>query len=781
MSKNFLSLSKGRTLLALQDKINKFQIPITEVLSVNDFLKNNAKIDQIISIFKKKKINKLAIRSSSFEEDQKNDSKAGVYKSFLNISTNNKNKIKYCINEIIKIYKLKNKTTSKDEIIIQEMVKSVLSSGVVFTHDINNGAPYYIINYDDTTGLTNTVTSGSGKFSNKSLYVFREGVNLLKSTRFIKLINSVKELEKFLDNSYLDIEFVIDKKLNPILLQVRPISKIKKWNISNQLLFNNFLKKTNNKIKKNLFKFEKQFSAPNYYGQMPDWNPVEMIGLHPRPLSYSIYKDLITNKTWKNARKIMGYKFPKENNLMMDFAGQPYINFKLSLISFLPKKLPLKLSNKILNFWMNKLTKNPKLHDKIEFNLAITCFSFDFKKKIKQLMPPDLDRREIETITNSYLELTRNCLSKNTDFSLDKSLQKINQLSILQKKSHKKSIENMLKECRNYGTLYFAILARHAFIATTILRSLKIVNIISEQRINLFLNNISTVATEMIDEYKSLNLKRNNKKNFINKYGHLRPGTYDINSKRYDQTNKYFVKSAKNIKLNNKKRTFKIKNIEQKKIDKLIKKYKLGLKDSNDLFNYIEKAIQLREYSKFVFTKSVSSILEKIAILAKKKNMTRDQISYLKVEDLKKNNQNIFSKFSQQKNDEILNSVKLPQIIFDVSSSFITPFQNNLPNFVTRKKIIGEIIHLDNSNKKINLQNKIVMIENADPGFDWIFSHKIKGLITKYGGSNSHMSIRCSEFSLPAAIGCGEKLFNNIFKRKKIFLDCSLKNIKLLG
>ena len=80
-----------------------------------------------------------------------------------------------------------------------------------------------------------------------------------------------------------------------------------------------------------------------------------------------------------------------------------------------------------------------------------------------------------------------------------------------------------------------------------------------------------------------------------------------------------------------------------------------------------------------------------------------------------------------------------------------------------------------------NLKNKIVIIENADPGYDWIFSHKIKGLITKYGGSNSHMSIRCSEFSLPAAIGCGEKLFNNINNNKKIFLDCSLKNINLLG
>ena len=50
------------------------------------------------------------------------------------------------------------------------------------------------------------------------------------------------------------------------------------------------------------------------------------------------------------------------------------------------------------------------------------------------------------------------------------------------------------------------------------------------------------------------------------------------------------------------------------------------------------------------------------------------------------------------------------------------------------------------------------MIENADPGFDWIFGSKILGLITKYGGVNSHMAIRCAELEIPVAIGCGEQV-----------------------
>ena len=47
-------------------------------------------------------------------------------------------------------------------------------SGVIFTKDRENATNYYSINYDDITGLTNTVTSGSGEYSNKLLYLFIE-------------------------------------------------------------------------------------------------------------------------------------------------------------------------------------------------------------------------------------------------------------------------------------------------------------------------------------------------------------------------------------------------------------------------------------------------------------------------------------------------------------------------------------------------------------------------------------------------------------------------------
>ena len=35
------------------------------------------------------------------------------------------------------------------------------------------------------------------------------------------------------------------------------------------------------------------------------------------------------------------------------------------------------------------------------------------------------------------------------------------------------------------------------------------------------------------------------------------------------------------------------------------------------------------------------------------------------------------------------------------------------------------------------------------------------------------MAIRCAEFGIPAAIGCGEQRFETLKKAKKITIDCS--------
>ena len=102
------------------------------------------------------------------------------------------------------------------------------------------------------------------------------------------------------------------------------------------------------------------------------------------------------------------------------------------------------------------------------------------------------------------------------------------------------------------------------------------------------------------------------------------------------------------------------------------------------------------------------------------------------------------------------------------------------PNFVTKKKTKSEIIEIKKIIDTKNISEKVILLENADPGYDWIFSYNLSGLITKYGGVASHMAIRCAELNLPAAIGCGEILYEKLQKSSKILLDCENLQISVL-
>ena len=53
-----------------------------------------------------------------------------------------------------------------------------------------------------------------------------------------------------------------------------------------------------------------------------------------------------------------------------------------------------KLKKKIVDFNIYKLKKNPTFHDKIEFDISINCFLFDFEKRIRKLYPKLLTKKK---------------------------------------------------------------------------------------------------------------------------------------------------------------------------------------------------------------------------------------------------------------------------------------------------------------------------------------------------------------------------------------------------
>tara|TARA_B100001059_G_scaffold236772_1_gene290128 strand:- start:18 stop:2381 length:2364 start_codon:yes stop_codon:yes gene_type:complete len=783
--------SKADTLIFLKKKIKNFKIP--QILSFREIdWKKNKKfyLEKIYSTFKKKNI---VIRSSALDEDTQSSSSAGKYRSFLDVSLKNKSDVIKKINDVFKSYN-KGKKNYSNKILIQEMISNIKMSGVVFNKDISSGYPYYIINYDDISGLTDTVTSGSGKYANKSLYVFKNKIDFIKTKRFKKLLHCVKELEKISGNLSLDIEFAINKKNIFYLFQVRPLiikNDIKKKGYNR---LNKYLELIFKELKTKFKKEKNLFGKQTLLGQMPDWNPAEMIGQHPSYLASSMYKELITNETWLNSRVDMGYRSFDSKALMSIHAGKPYIDIRKSLNSFLPNTISEKISNKIINNSINKIMVNPTLHDKLEFDVTTTCFNFDFEKRVKSLIP-NINKKESKCLKLSYLEIFKKNLVSENKGSLQFNLKKIKKLEKIQKEEIKdgitdlENLKSIIENCKNFGIKPFAIIARHAFASKEIINSFLRLNIFSKKRVANFYKSIQTITFSFLEDQNKI--KNNNKKLkiFLKKYGHLRPGTYDINSLRYDQSYKNIFSNTSNKKINkNKKQTsFYLNNKEKKKIDNLLKTNSINL-SVNDLFKYFKKSIAAREYAKFIFSRSISLSLEKIKYFAKKRNIPLNLVENLELMDFFKIRKINFKQIKiksnhREKIHKINNNIKLPEIVVRPEDIFIGASQVHMPNFVSDKVINGEIFYLNKEklSPKINLKNKIILIENADPGYDWLFSHKIRGLVTKYGGANSHMTIRCSELGLPAAIGCGEQMYKKLIEFYKIEINCLTKNIKIIS
>jgi hypothetical protein len=732
----------------------------------------------------------LAVRSSSISEDTIEKSNAGVYDSLLNVS-NKKDAIITAVEKVISSYDY----SPNNQVLIQPMVENVAMSGVVMTKTLDDGSPYYVLNFDDTSGKTDTVTSGNS--INKTVFVY----NGVKESDFdspylLAVIKLVWQLEKRFQDTPLDIEFAVDKNLSVHLLQVRPITVANKWKAKANELVNNRIHLLSDYIENILKPRLGLFGRKTLLGLMPDWNPAEMIGVVPRPLALSLYRTLITKSTWRFARENMGYHSMPPVELMISLFGRTYIDVRCSLNSLLPSRIENDLGEKLIDLFIERLEKNPHLHDKIEFEIIPTIKNFEFSEFMELNYGNNLSREEIAKYESLLHQLTENAIDlNNNNNTLVKALEDAKvlessqiRLNKLPKNSYQTAdyINKLIVECVNWGTMPFAIAARHGFIAESFLRSAISKKAISSIRVNDFKRSIKTISSSLSFDFSQVLNGKSSKDSFLKKYGHLRPSSYDILSLSYNQRIDLFDSTY--VHENFGSHEFELSEEEILAVGELLKFSGFKSITPQSLFEYIEKAIVAREYIKFVFTKHLNEIIETISKWGQEMGFSKDDLSYLEVDEI------LYMPFcpltnfigdyynekihSSRSNLDLAKSLKLSYLIRSSRDVFIVPQQRSIPNFITDKQLEAAVIVISPHQADIpNLAQKIVCIEGADPGYDWIFTRNISGLITMYGGTNSHMAIRCAEYGLPAAIGCGEQTFERIIKAGKCLLDCGGKRL----
>lgn len=769
--------TKAETLNKIIDKLQKASVLPQVMFTTTEYRRSSEDIwNKIVENRWDSKL--LIIRSSAKNEDSINHSMAGKYTSVLNVL--GKTQFLSAVDTVVNSF---DENDYEDQIFVQPMITDVRFSGVIFTADPNTGGNYYIINYDDITGSTSSVTSGTG-FELKTYYLFKK--QKCKNEMLNPVIEAVKELEMLFDKNDLDIEFAVTKSNEVYVLQVRPlVLKKELFNIHSQ---ENILESISKKISNFNVRNPYLYGKKTIFGVMPDWNPAEIIGTRPRPLALSLYKSLITDGTWAYQRDNYGYKNLRSFPLMIDFNGLPYIDVRVSFNSFLPKELGDDLSEKLINYYLDRLSQEPNYHDKVEFEIVFSCYSFDLEDRMSILDKYDFTKEEQLQIRSALLKLTNGII--NTEDGL--WIADIHKIETLKEKRNVILESNMddiskvywlLEDCIRYGTLPFAGLARAGFVAVQILNSLVSTNILSLEEYEYYLSSLNTVSSKMVEDKEKL---VNN--DFLDLYGHLRPGTYDITSMRYDMApDLYFSNKLDGNKesIDKKENKFKLSIEQYSEIQNQMDRHGIS-GDILSLFQFIKAAIEGREYSKFIFTKSLSDAMEIFVGIGEKYGFTRDDMSFADIGTIKqlysstddiKELIEMSIKKGKEKYKETT-SLVLPSVIYNENEVKEFHLLDTTPNYISMKTVTAELCKENLLNN--DLKDKILLIPAADPGFDWIFSKGIKGFITAYGGINSHMAIRASELSIPAVIGVGEKLYNNLLKSNIVKIDCAACKIDIL-
>ncbi|WP_421218461.1 PEP-utilizing enzyme [Aeromonas jandaei] len=722
---------------------------------------------------------RLIVRSSCMAEDSHSQSNAGAFLSVANVEFGF---LESAIEQVFTSYG--EHPDDNDQVLVQPMLEQVVLSGVGFSHDPSSCSPYRVINWHEGDN-TAFITSGcGGKIWISSSHISYDKIENPYISQVIKLID---ELLVYFGGIPVDCEFAFTKSdgcLTLWLLQARPL--ILKYRPDSDNEHYKKLRQIADKVELGMSEHPFLMGKRTVYGVMPDWNPAEIIGLRPKPLALSLYRELITDSTWAYQRNNYGYRNLRSFPLMLHFYGMPYIDVRLSFNSFIPANLPDNVAGKLVDTYIEHLLKNPYLHDKVEFEIVYSCYTLDLHDRLQSLKNEGFSEREITTIAEHLKELTNKIIDPELglwkeDASKLDILKERRELLLQSSIGKLDTIYWLIEDTKRYGTLPFAGLARAGFIAVQFLKSLVSVGVFTQHDYDCFMNSLSTVSGQLSHDRDILS-----KELFLNKYGHLRPGTYDIESPRYDEApDLYFDWNSSTSNSASMSSPFSLTLNQMKSISALLRDH--GLKpDVVGLFDFLESGIELREWSKFEFTRNLSDIIALVGSYGESLGFSKSEMSYCDISVFKE-----LQVGAMDPVDAIRRSIDvgmsrykdslkiiLPPVITSPDDVWAFELSEANPNFITQGVTTGHVV--TDSNKD-HFSGAIIFIQSADPGYDWIFSYPIAGLVTAWGGANSHMAIRAGELGIPAIIGAGEVLFKKWSSVSRITINCAAKKVDILS
>lgn len=778
----FVLGSKAATLARLQNRLERSRIlPLAYFTRRQWQVERNEMLERLSRQFSQQRA--LIVRSSATDEDGFQRANAGRYHSELDVVPGAATLGK-AIDDVFASY---DGNDEADEVLVQPQLDGVKASGVIFTRTLETGAPWRVIHYShgsDTTEITAGASRGGVKLV-VSRFADAQALARLPALGR-RLIEVIDEIEQRVCHDALDIEFALDAGDHIVTLQVRPLlvsdahqDRDRDAEVADCL--------------RGLTKVLNDLATPSpgqvgreaVWSVMADWNPAEIVGLTPGPLALDLYRHLITDSVWAEQRYQAGYRDLRGWPLVRSFCGQAFVDVRASLNSFLPAVLSEALAVRIADHALDRLRADRALHDKIEFELLPTCLDFGFSDWHAHYTQNGIaDAAEMTQLQDGLRGITRGIIVQAGGYlsaarALEARCADLERLTL----PFPDWLRRVLAVCSRDGALVFAHLARAGFVAAALLRSAVRAGLLTEERRAALMESLPGLGFMLTDAAVAVREGRMSRTSLIDRFGHLRPGTYDISTPAYRDRPEAYLDPIIATAHSRVATPFKWTDGERTALDSALAILNLGI-DAEGLLRFVHTAVEGREYAKFVFTRLLSAALDNLAVQGRVAGIAADRLASMPLdfwltqsvlawgEDGAR--AELAERTERRHREHALTSrILLPPVLAhaDEVHAFVVP--QSEPNFITHRRARAplRVIEPGAVVSRDTVAGCVVAISNADPGFDFLFALDIRGLVTAFGGPNSHMAIRASEFAIPAVIGIGEQAFAQLHDGAIIELD----------
>lgn len=738
--------TKGDTLAALALRIKLAEVPVGTTLCWRDW--REARATTLRQALRRVRAASLAIRSSRHGEDAVAAGFAGHYRSLVGVARCD------AAAAIDRVFDNYGAPADRDQVLIQACVEGVDIALVAASHAPGDGAPYRTIS---RAAGTDSAAITSGAAAAETYYVARD-LNCPVDPLNARVLALLREIETKYAPSGTPFEVELALARGRLwLLQWRALPTVRGCAVSRVRRF-----RVARRAAVRALQRAAGHGAQPLFGLMPDWNPAELLGEHPRPLARSVFDALIARDTWWQARAYLGYRQPKQHRLVHAIGGRPYVDVRASFESLVPAQVDSRNASELVACWTRRLSRTPSLHDRVELAIAVTCAEFDAparlheskvrKATVRQLLPA------LQSLTQSVFDpstlVSRRCAAERLarhrwEIPIEPG-----------------GLRAAVRRLRTLAALPFAVSARLDFIGAALLRSAARRGAIDPSWPDLLRSSAGTAAGDLLAD-----LRDGSTLELHQRLADLRPGTFEIDV----LAGAVWDALPRGSGAQRRAPATQLPAAQARALDQLLAAEGWSI-DAVTLCAAVRNASRARDIGKWALSRGIAALMSGIAAWGTRRGLDRETLGWLTLPSIgaasRSDREWLPVAEAARRRHAAQQLLRMPTLLSSAHDLHEVHCVSGSPSFLGAASVSGALHVIDRHSKPHEVPLCAVLaIESADPGFDWIFTRRPLALLTAFGGPQSHMALRCVEQGLPAVLGLGLSRFRRVTRATSVQVD----------